>query len=82
MKEQPETVTPEGEERIQALKGEKKQLFNQVVGNHTGDFEWTKHFSSLNSLIQLSAAETGESEMLNALIGPVPAPVVAAAPAT
>ena len=43
------------EERIQALKVEKKQLFNQVVGGHSGDFEWTKHFSSLNSLIQLSA---------------------------
>ena len=50
------------EERIQALKGEKKQLFNQVVGSHSGDFEWTKHFSSLNSLIQLTAVETAEPE--------------------
>ena len=63
------------EERIQALKVEKKQLFNQVVGGHSGDFEWTKHFSSLNSLIQLSAVETGESELLNAFVGPVPAAV-------
>ncbi|MDB6114274.1 MAG: hypothetical protein JWQ62_1219 [Lacunisphaera sp.] len=62
------------EERIQALKVEKKQLFNQVVGGHSGDFEWTKHFSSLNSLIQLSAVETGEAEMLNAVVGPVQAP--------
>ena len=50
------------EERIQALKGEKKQLFNQVVGGHSGDFEWTKHFSSLHSLIQLSALEAAEPE--------------------
>lgn len=74
------------EERIQALKGEKKQLFNQVVGNHTGDFEWTKHFSSLNSLIQLSALETGETELLNAAvettpIGPVRPAEVAPPPA-
>jgi SNF2 family DNA or RNA helicase len=67
------------EERIQALKVEKKQLFNQVVGGTTGDFEWTKHFSSLNSLIQLSAVETGEAEQLNAVVaGPPPPP---AAPA-
>ncbi|HVZ63479.1 MAG TPA: DEAD/DEAH box helicase [Lacunisphaera sp.] len=63
------------EERIQALKTEKKQLFNQVVGSHAGDFEWTKHFSSLNSLIQLSAVESGETEQLNAVMGPPsPAP--------
>src|SRR3954469_2899434 len=59
------------EERIQALKGEKKQLFNQVVGDHTGDFEWTKHFSSLNSLIQLSALESGDAELLNAANAPI-----------
>ena len=57
--------------RIQALKGEKKQLFNQVVGDHAGDFEWTKHFTSLNSLIQLSALETGETELLNAAVAPI-----------
>ena len=65
------------EERIQALKGEKKQLFNQVVGGHSGDFEWTTHFSSLNSLIQLSAADAAEPE---APYGPI-APVADAAPA-
>ncbi|HET7537977.1 MAG TPA: DEAD/DEAH box helicase [Candidatus Didemnitutus sp.] len=43
------------EERIQALKADKKALFDQIVGGHTGDFEWTKHFDSLNSLIQLTA---------------------------
>jgi SNF2 family DNA or RNA helicase len=68
------------EERIQALKVEKKQLFNQVVGGHSGDFEWTKHFSSLNSLIQLSAVETGEAEQLNAVLAGPPAPVVTVVP--
>jgi SNF2 family DNA or RNA helicase len=67
------------EERIQALKGEKKQLFQQVVGGHSGDFEWTKHFSSLNSLIQLTALEAAEPETA---YGPaVPAAVPAPAPA-
>lgn len=68
------------EERIQALKGEKKQLFNQVVGSHSGDFEWTTHFSTLNSLIQLSAAEAAESD---APYGPAaPAAAEAAGAAT
>ena len=67
------------EERIQALKSEKKQLFNLVVGGHSGDFEWTKHFSSLNSLIQLSAVETGEAEILNAAVAIPPAPPAPAA---
>ena len=52
------------EERIQLLKEEKRQLFHQVVGGHSGDFEWTKHFSSLNSLIQLSAVVNSEAEQL------------------
>jgi superfamily II DNA or RNA helicase len=69
------------EERIQVLKGEKKQLFNQVVGGHTGDFEWTKHFSSLNNLIQLSAMETGETEQLNAVLAGPPAPAAVPPPA-
>ena len=56
------------EERIQALKADKKALFDQLVGHATGDFEWTKHFSSLQSLIQLTAMETGETELLNAAI--------------
>lgn len=65
------------EERIQALKVEKKQLFNQVVGGHSGDFEWTKHFSSLNSLIQLSALEVAEPETPIGPVAPAPAPEVA-----
>jgi SNF2 family DNA or RNA helicase len=58
------------EERIQALKGEKKQLFNQVVGGHGGDFEWTKHFNSLNSLIQLGAMESSENEVMTVVAPP------------
>lgn len=51
------------EERIQALKADKKALFDQIVGGTAGDFEWTKHFSSLKNLIHLSAtaAESVES---------------------
>ena len=64
------------EERIQALKIEKKQLFNQVIDGHGGDFEWAKHFNSLHSLIQLSAVETGEAEQLNAVLAGPPAPVI------
>ncbi len=45
------------EERIQALKAEKRAIFNQVVGDHSGDFEWTKHFESLNQLIHLTTSE-------------------------
>ncbi len=77
------------EERIQALKVEKKQLFHQVVGDHTGDFEWTKHFSSLNNLIQLSSTDGGESELMNIIAASAgagahstAAPTVTPAPAT
>jgi len=62
------------EERIQALKADKKALFDQLVGHATGDFEWSKHFSSLQSLIQLTATETGETDLLNAAIAPNPSP--------
>lgn len=50
------------EERIQALKADKKALFDQIVGGHADDFEWTKHFSSLNSLIQLTAVAAESAE--------------------
>jgi SNF2 family DNA or RNA helicase len=63
------------EERIQALKVDKRALFNQIVGGTGGDFEWSKHFSSLQSLIQLTALETGETELLNASVAKAVAPV-------
>ena len=60
------------EERIQALKADKKTLFNQIVGGTSGDFEWTKHFTSLQSLIQLTAMETGETELIQTALPPAP----------
>lgn len=50
------------EERIQALKADKKALFDQIVGGHADDFEWTKHFTSLNNLIQLTAVAAESAE--------------------
>ncbi len=50
------------EERIQALKADKKALFDQIVGGHADDFEWTKHFNSLNGLIQLTAVAAESAE--------------------
>lgn len=43
------------EERIQALKASKKDLFDRVVGGLGGDFDLSQHFSSLRSLVQLTA---------------------------
>lgn len=43
------------EERIQALKASKKDLFDRVVGGLGGDFDLSQHFSSLHSLVQLTA---------------------------
>ena len=61
------------EERIQALKADKKTLFNQIVGGTTGDFEWSKHFTSLQSLIQLTAMEPGETELIQTAVPPAAA---------
>jgi SNF2 family DNA or RNA helicase len=47
------------EERIQALKASKKDLFDRLVDGLGGDFDLSRHFSSLRSLVQLTAqAET------------------------
>lgn len=43
------------EERIQALKASKKDLFDRVVGGLGGDFDLSQHFSSLRGLVQLTA---------------------------
>lgn len=43
------------EERIQALKASKKDLFDRVVGGLGGDFDLSQHFTSLRSLVQLTA---------------------------
>ena len=43
------------EERIQALKASKKDLFDKLIGGLGGDFDLSQHFTSLQSLIQLTA---------------------------
>ena len=48
------------EERIQALKAAKRDLFDRLVDGIGGDFDLSRHFTSLRSLVQLTAqAETG-----------------------
>ena len=48
------------EERIQALQASKKDLFNRVVGGLGGDFDLSRHFSSLHELVQLTTTTTQE----------------------
>jgi SNF2 family DNA or RNA helicase len=45
------------EERIEALKVSKKNLFNQVMGGQGGDFDLSQHFVSLRELVQLTGAQ-------------------------
>ena len=46
------------EERIQALKASKKDLFDKLVGGLGGDFDLSQHFTSLQELVTLTAAAT------------------------
>ncbi len=43
------------EERIQALKESKKDLFDRLIGGLGGDFDLSQHFTSLRSLVTLTA---------------------------
>ncbi len=43
------------EERIQALKATKRDLFDRLIGGLGGDFDLSQHFSSLRSLVTLTA---------------------------
>ncbi|HEX3730848.1 MAG TPA: DEAD/DEAH box helicase [Opitutaceae bacterium] len=43
------------EERIQALKASKRDLFDRLVDGLGGDFDLSQHFTSLRSLVQLTA---------------------------
>ena len=43
------------EERIQALKASKKDLFDKLIGGLGGDFDLSQHFTSLKSLVALTA---------------------------
>lgn len=45
------------EERIQALKETKRDLFEKLVGDLGGDYDLTRHFSSLRDLLQLTTTE-------------------------
>ncbi len=53
------------EERIEALKASKKNLFNQVVGGLDGDFDLAQHFVSLRDLVQLTAVTSDETAEAN-----------------
>ncbi len=44
------------EERIQALKASKKDLFDKLIGGLGGDFDLSQHFTSLKSLVTLTTA--------------------------
>ncbi|HEU5081023.1 MAG TPA: DEAD/DEAH box helicase [Opitutaceae bacterium] len=48
------------EERIEALKASKKDLFDKLIGGLGGDFDLSQHFSSLESLIQLTSQVEAE----------------------
>jgi SNF2 family DNA or RNA helicase len=48
------------EERIQALKASKKDLFDKLIGGLGGDFDLSQHFSSLKSLVALTAQAESE----------------------
>jgi len=48
------------EERIQALKASKKDLFDKLIGGLGGDFDLSQHFTSLKSLVTLTT--TTESD--------------------
>ena len=49
------------EERIQALKASKKDLFDKLIGGLGGDFDLSQHFHSLQGLIQLTGQVETES---------------------
>ncbi|MSU24412.1 MAG: DEAD/DEAH box helicase [Opitutus sp.] len=50
------------EERIQVLKASKKDLFDKLIGGLGGDFDLSQHFSSLRSLVTLTAHAEPEAE--------------------
>jgi len=66
------------EERIQALKASKRDLFDKLVGGMGGDFDLSQHFSSMKSLVQLTASPEQETPERWAE-GATPAPAAPAA---
>src|SRR5690606_8483414 len=55
------------EERIEALKASKRDLFDKLVGGIGGDFDLSQHFTSLHELVQLTEEATtgGDEELEN-----------------
>ncbi len=51
------------EERIQALKASKKDLFDKLIGGLGGDFDLSQHFTSLKSLVTLTAGQLESDEV-------------------
>ncbi len=51
------------EERIQALKASKRDLFDKLIGGLDGDFDLSQHFSSLKSLVTLTAGQLESDEV-------------------
>ena len=48
------------EERIQALQASKRDLFDKLIGGLGGDFDLSQHFTSLRSLVALTATTEDE----------------------
>ena len=63
------------EERIQALKASKKDLFDKLIGGLGGDFDLSQHFTSLRGLVQLTAQVVPEvvPEVVEAAVPAAPA---------
>lgn len=51
------------EERIQALKADKKDLFDKLIGGLGGDFDLSQHFTSLRGLVQLTSQVEAEQPL-------------------
>jgi len=51
------------EERIQALKASKKDLFDKLIGGLGGDFDLSQHFTSLKSLVTLTSGPLESDEV-------------------
>ncbi|MBS0663387.1 MAG: DEAD/DEAH box helicase [Verrucomicrobia bacterium] len=66
------------EERIQALKASKKDLFDKLVGGLGGDFDLSQHFTSLRGLVQLTSQVV--AEIPPEPVEPAPAAPVAPSP--
>jgi superfamily II DNA or RNA helicase len=50
------------EERIQALKASKKDLFDKLIGGLGGDFDLSQHFTSLQSLVALTSGTESDDQ--------------------